>query len=100
MNAELVTELEAPLQRTTTSTRARIVSAVGPAAALGGVIWAIVQPYRVTLLHPMGQGFWWLFVEPPLLEPPLLAIAVGLFFYFAITPGLLRDLAEDHATAE
>lgn len=95
MNAELVTELEAPLQQTTTSTRARIVSALGPIAALGGVIWAVVQPYRVTLLHPMGQGFWWLFVEPP-----LLVIAVGLFFYFVITPGLLRDLAEDHATAE
>jgi ABC-type amino acid transport system permease subunit len=95
VNAELVTELEAPLQRTTTGTRARIVSALGPTAALGGVIWAIVQPYRVTLLHPMGQGFWWLFVEPP-----LLVIAVGLFFYFVITPGLLRDLAEDHATAE
>lgn len=95
MNAELVTELEAPLQQTTTSTRARIVSALGPIAALGGVIWAVVQPYRVTLLHPMGQGFWWLFVEPP-----LLVVAVGLFFYFVITPGLLRDLAEDHATAE
>jgi len=95
VNAELVTELEAPLQQTTTSTRAWIVSALGPIAALGGVIWAVVQPYRVTLLHPMGQGFWWLFVEPP-----LLVIAVGLFFYFVITPGLLRDLAEDHATAE
>jgi ABC-type amino acid transport system permease subunit len=95
VNAELVTELEAPLQRTTTSTRARIVSALGPVAALGGVVWAVIQPYRVTLLHPMGQGFWWLFVEPP-----LLVIAVGLFFYFVITPGLLRDLAEDHATAE
>jgi len=95
VNAELVTELEAPLQQTTTSTSARIVSALGPIAALGGVIWAVVQPYRVTLLHPMGQGFWWLFVEPP-----LLVIAVGLFFYFVITPGLLRDLAEDHATAE
>jgi ABC-type amino acid transport system permease subunit len=95
VNAELVTELEGPLQRTTTSTRARIVSALGPTAALGGVIWAIAQPYRVTLLHPTGQGFWWLFVEPP-----LLVIAVGLFFYFVITPGLLRDLAEEHATAE
>jgi len=95
VNAELVTELEAPLQQTTTSTRARIVSALGPIAALGGVIWAVVQPYRVTLLHPRGQGFWWLFVEPP-----LLVVAVGLFFYFVITPGLLRDLAEDHATAE
>ena len=94
MNAELVTELERPLQRT--SARARIVSALGPSAALGGVIWAIVQPYRLTLLHPRGEGFWWLFVEPP-----LLVIAVGLFFHFVIAPGLLRDLEEgERATAE
>jgi ABC-type amino acid transport system permease subunit len=92
VNAELVTELEQPLQRATS--RARIVSALGPTAAFGGVIWAIAQPYRVTLLHPRGQGFWWLFVEPP-----LLVIAVGLFFHFVIAPGLLRDLEED-ATAQ
>jgi hypothetical protein len=30
-------------------------------------VWAVAQPYRVTLLHPHGQGFWWLFVQPPLL---------------------------------
>jgi ABC-type amino acid transport system permease subunit len=88
VNAELVTELEQPLQRTTS--RARIVSALGPTAAFAGVLWAIVQPYRVTLLHPRGQGFWWLFVEPP-----LLVIAVGLFFHFVIAPGLLRDLEEE-----
>ena len=92
MNAELVTELETPLQRTTA--RARIVSALGPAAALGGILWALVQPYRVTLLHPHGQGFWWLFVEPP-----LLVIAVGLFFHFFVVPGLLADLEEEHAAA-
>ncbi len=93
MNAELVTELEAPLQRATT--RARIVSAVGPATALAGVIWALVQPYRITLLHPRGQGFWWLFVEAP-----LLVIAVGLFFHFVVVPGLLEDIEEQHATAQ
>ena len=92
MNAELVTELEAPLQRTTA--RVRIVSALGPAAALGGILWALVQPDRVTLLHPHGQGFWWLFVEPP-----LLVIAVGLFFHFFVVPGLLADLEEDRAAA-
>ena len=92
MNAELVSELEVPRHRTA---RARLVSVLGPLTALAGAIWAIVQPYRLTILHPHGQGFWWLFVEPP-----LLVIAVGLFFYFVITPGLLRDLAEDHATAE
>lgn len=84
MNAELVSELEVPQHRTA---RARLVSALGPLTALAGVIWAIVQPYRITLLHPRGQGFWWLFVQPP-----LLVIAVGLFFYLAVLPGLLEDL--------
>jgi hypothetical protein len=90
VNAELVSELEVPRQRTA---RARFVSAIGPLTALAGVIWAIVQPYRLTILHPHGEGFWWLFVEPP-----LLVIAVGLFFYFAIAPGLIYDLEEARAT--
>jgi hypothetical protein len=91
VNAELVSELEVPLQRTA---RARIVSALGPLTALAGLIWAIVQPDRITLLHPRGQGFWWLFVEPP-----LLVVAVGLLFYVAVLPGLLEDLEEGRATA-
>ena len=93
MNAELVSELKAPLQRA--ATRARIVSMIAPATALGGVVWALVQPYRVTLLHPRGQGFWWLFVEPP-----LLVIAVALFFHFAVVRGLLEDIEEENATAQ
>ena len=93
MNAELVSELEAPLQRTTA--RTRIMSAIGPATALAGVIWALVQPYRITLLHPRGQGFWWLVVEAP-----LLVVAVGLFFHFVVVPGLLEDLEVEHATRE
>jgi hypothetical protein len=91
VNAELVSELEVPLRRTA---RARFVSALGPLTALGGVIWAILQPYRLTVLHPHGQGFWWLFVEPP-----LLVIAVGLLFYFVVVPGLLEDLEEGRAAA-
>lgn len=93
MNAELVSELKAPLRRA--ATRARIVSTVGPATALAGVVWAVVQPYRITLLHPRGQGFWWLFVEPP-----LLVIAAALLFNFVVVPGLLEDLEEEHATAQ
>ena len=93
MNAELVSELEAPSQRTTA--RTRIMSAVGPATVLAGVIWALVQPYRITLLHPRGQGFWWLVVEAP-----LLVVAVGLFFHFVVVPGLLEDLQEEHATRQ
>ena len=72
----------------------RIVSALGPVTAVAGVIWAILQPYRLTILHPHGQGFWWLFVEPP-----LLVIAVGLLFYFAVLPGLLEDLEQRRAAA-
>jgi hypothetical protein len=91
VNAELVSELEVPQQRTA---RARFVSALGPLTALAGTIWAIAQPYRLTILHPHDQGFWWLFVEPP-----LLVIAVGLFFYFAVLPGVLDDLEEASAAS-
>jgi hypothetical protein len=72
------------------------MSMLGPATAFAGVVWALVQPYRITLLHPHGQGFWWLFVEPP-----LLVVAVGLFFHFVVMPGLLEDLEEEQrATAQ
>jgi hypothetical protein len=86
VSAELVSELEARTRRTTAT---RIVSGLGPATALAGIVWAIVQPYRITLLHPGGEGFWWLLVEPP-----LLVIAVGLFFHFAVAPGVVEDLGE------
>lgn len=91
MNAELVSELEVPRQRTA---RARFISALGPLTALAGLIWAIAQPYRITLLHPHGEGFWWLFVEPP-----LLVIAVGLLFYFFVLPGVLEDMEEARAAS-
>jgi hypothetical protein len=91
VNAELVSELEVPQQRTA---RVRLVTALGPVTALAGVIWAIVQPYRLTILHPRGEGFWWLVVEPP-----LLVIAVGLLFYFVVLPGLLEDLEKARAAS-
>jgi uncharacterized membrane protein len=91
VNAELVTELEA---RTRLTARGRIVSALGPFTVLAGVVWALVQPYRITLLHPHGETFWFL-----LIEPPLLVIAVGVFFYLVIAPGLLVDLEEERAAA-
>ena len=91
MNAELVSELEVPRHRTW---RNRAVAGVGPLTVLAGVVWALIQPYRVTLLHPHGQGFWWLFVEPP-----LLVVAVGLVFWLAVAPGVLEDLAEAEADA-
>jgi hypothetical protein len=70
------------------STRAIMVFALGPLTMLAGVVWAFVQPWRMTLLHPHGQGFWWLLVEPP-----LLVVAVGVAFA-VIAHGIVRDLEE------
>ena len=63
---------------------------IGPAAALAGVVWAFLQPYRITLLDPAGQGFWWLVAEPP-----LYVIGAGVLFYLVIAPGVVDDLEED-----
>jgi ABC-type amino acid transport system permease subunit len=80
--------LETPRARS--STRARAISTIGPLTVLAGVLWAFAQPYRVTILHPRGQGFWWLAVEPP-----LLVILVGVLFGLVLAPGLLEDLQEE-----
>ena len=90
MNAELVTELEAAAASRRRTWRGRVVSGLGPLTVLAGVAWALAQPYRITLLHPNGQGFWWLAVEPP-----LLVILVGVLFHVLVLPGLLEDLGED-----
>jgi hypothetical protein len=78
--------------RTRRSARARAVSAIAPLTILAGVLWAFAQPYRLTFLHPRGQGFWWLAVEPP-----LLVVLVGVLFGAFVAPSLLADLqdAED-----
>ena len=70
--------------------RLRLLTSLGPLTALAGVGWAIVQPYRVTLLHPRGQGFWWLFVQPP-----LLVVLAGALFHFLVARALIEDLLEE-----
>lgn len=67
--------------------RARIVLALGPATAIAGIAWALFQPWRLTLLHPVGQGFWWL-----LAEPPLYVVLVGVLFRLVLAPGIVADL--------
>jgi hypothetical protein len=91
VNAELVSELEVPVRQ---SIRGRLVAMLGPITVVAGVVWAALQPYRLTLLHPRGESFWWLAVEPP-----LLVVAVGLLFHFVVLPGLLEDLAQEDDTA-
>ena len=85
MSTQLISERAAAR----TSARARAVGLLGPLTMLGGVAWAFLQPYRLTLLHPHGQTFWWLVVEPP-----LLVVGVGIVFALFVAPGLIEDLAE------
>jgi hypothetical protein len=86
--AELVHKVEEPARAR--PARARIITALGPLTVLAGVAWALAQPYRLTILHPHGQGFWWL-----LSEPPVYVVAVGFLFRFLIAPGLLDDLEDE-----
>ena len=72
----------------------RAISVIGPLTAVAAVAWALVQPYRITLLHPHGQSFWWLFVEPP-----LLVLVVGVLFHVLVVPGLVEDLEQADAAA-
>lgn len=89
VNTQVATKAE-PRQRARRSSRALAVLAIGPLAALVGLAWAVVQPYRITMLDPAGQGFWWL-----LAQPPLYVIAAGLFFHLVIAPGVVADLEDD-----
>jgi hypothetical protein len=75
------------------STRARVVSLIGPTTVACGLIWAILQPHRLTILHPRGQGVWWL-----VLEPPLLVAVAGVIFALVVAKPLLADL-EAHDAA-
>ncbi len=84
MSTQLISERVAARHR---SLRARAVAALGPLTMLGGVSWAFLQPYRITLLHPHAESFWWLLVEPP-----LLAVAVGVVFALFLAPGVIEDL--------
>jgi hypothetical protein len=87
MDAELVRQ--GARARIRHSRRHTAVSALGPVTALAGLIWALVQPHRITLLDPDKHGFWYIAVQPP-----LLVILVGVVFHFWVVPGLLTDLEE------
>ena len=69
------------------SRRGRVVASVGPLTAVGGLLWAVVQPWRITFLHPHGNGFWQLAVEAP-----LLVILLGVLFTAFVARPLLHDL--------
>ena len=88
MSSQVASKAESSA-RVRRSGRAVAVLAIGPTTVLAGIVWAFAQPYRVTLLDPKGQGFWWLFSEPP-----LWVIVVGLLFHLLCAPGVVADLEE------
>ena len=88
MNTQVATT-EIRRTRARPSARALAVLALGPVTVLAGVAWAFLQPWRLTMLHPYGEGFWWLVVEPP-----LLVVLAGIVFELFVAPGIVRDLEE------
>jgi hypothetical protein len=92
MNSTLVREI--PADRAARSARARAVSLVGPTTVAGGALWALLQPYRLPILHPRAEGLWWL-----VFEPPLLVALAGIVFALVVAKPLLADLEAHGATA-
>ena len=93
MSSEFVEQPEGVAERDRIerkSVRAVAVESLGPVTILGGVVWAILQPYRIVFLDSAGKGFY-----DYLIQPPLLVIAVGLLFALVIAPGLVDDLRGD-----
>jgi hypothetical protein len=72
------------------SLRARVLLGLGWLVVLAGIVWAVIQPYRLTLLHPHGQGFWWL-----VSEPPLYVVLAGIVFRVVVAKPLVEDLEAD-----
>ena len=93
METPLVHEIPAVAARRS-ALRVGAVSVIGPVTIAVGVIWGMLQPYRVTFLHPRGQGLWWL-----LIEPPLLVAAAGVLFALVVAKPLLADLEKHDAAA-
>jgi hypothetical protein len=67
--------------------RALAIQLLGPLTVVGGLVWAVAQPYRIVLLDREGQGLY-----DYLFQPPLLVVLVGLVFTLGIAPGLVEDL--------
>ena len=72
------------------SRRMTAVSLIAPLTAVGGIVWAVAQPYRLTLLDPRSHGIWDL-----ISQPPLLVVLVAVVFELAVARPLLADLERE-----
>ena len=96
MSSEIVGPLERATERDEAgrrSGRLLTIESIGPLTILGGIVWAILQPYRIVFFDHAGKGFY-----DYLVQPPLLVIGVGLLFALGIAPGLLEDLRSANGT--
>ncbi len=65
----------------------RALQAIGPVTVIGGIVWGVLQPYRIVFLAgDAPSAYDWV------VQPPLLVIVVGLVFARAVVPGLVEDL--------
>lgn len=95
MSSHFATSIRERLERRTplAARRQRRVLAVlliGPVTTIGGLLWAIAQPYRIAFLYPDGKGAY-----DYLVQPPLLVVLVGLLYMVLIAPGLAEDLERE-----
>jgi hypothetical protein len=91
MSSEIVGPIERASERDRVERRAArelAIEALGPLTILGGVVWAIFQPYRIVFFNSSSDHG----VYGYLVQGPLLVIAVGLFFALVVAPGLVEDL--------
>lgn len=89
MNSDVATSIPRKRERRAVRRPWRVlaVQLLGPLTILGGLVWAVAQPYRIVVLDRDGRGLY-----DYLFQAPLLAIMVGFVFTFAIAPGLVEDL--------
>jgi hypothetical protein len=67
--------------------RVLAIQLIGPSTMVAGLVWAVVQPYRLAFLYPEGKGAY-----DYLVQPPLLVVVVGLLYLVLVAPGLVEDL--------
>lgn len=72
--------------------RALAIQLLGPITIVGGLVWAVAQPYRIVFLEREDRG-----VYDYLFQAPLLVVLVGLVYTFAIAPGLIEDLEAEES---
>jgi hypothetical protein len=89
VNSEVATSIPSERRRHGTarkSWRALAVQLLGPITIVGGIVWAVAQPYRIVLERAGHNVYDYVF------QAPLLVVLVGVAFTFLVAPGLVDDL--------